>query len=492
MKIKTWLLSSYLVVMILPLLAAYLLFAWIQSFNNDLQVGEYLNKSASLQEVIAVLEDPELYQGKVKTDKVEEVINKHTSITLYNQEGLVVYTSNPVDKGRNLKKKDLYQDLYELEAGYRVYMYKQPVFQAEKIVGFFEVQMARDEWMAGVERRSWFTLAMFGGLFLLIYIVVIWLVNQKLNKRLTGLMNEMSAFADGKKLTHAKENNDEIGILTRKFYEMAEQINDAQAVIEEEKQQREYMIATLSHDLKTPLTSIKAYAESLEEDANLTTLEKEEYRQVIIEKSDFIKQMLDDLLTYALLESPSYEMEFVQVDGNEFFEMLVSDYEPLCKQKNIQLCARSEVAGDYKVNPKQLIRSIDNLVSNAIRHTNKGGKIWIHARSHKGCLSDWLYEFVHYEFDFTNNSYLIVQNEGKGIPANKLAYIFEPLYQTDQARSKKDAHGTGLGLSITKRMIEQHGGNVQMFSQEEIGTCVICALPKIKKKDEDVENHEKY
>src|SRR5699024_5408930 len=117
------------------------------------------------------------------------------------------------------------------------------------------------------------------------------------------------------------------------------QINTAQAVIENEHKEREYMIATISHDLKTPLTSIKAYAESLDTEKDLTPTEKEEYLKVVTDKSDFMKHMLDDLLTYTLLQSPTYEMELVSVDGSEFFDMLVSDYEALCKDKAIQLHA---------------------------------------------------------------------------------------------------------------------------------------------------------
>lgn len=479
---------SYLVVMILPLIAAYLLFAWINSFNNDLQVSEYVSSSAELQAVITTLDDPALYHSNVKTEPIDQIVNENMSITLYNGDGLVIYTSNPIDMGRYATRGELYKDLYDLGQGYRAYTYKQPVFEGQQVVGFFDIKMARDQWVSGVSDRSWLMLTIFAVFFSLIYFIVIWSVNRKLSKRLSGLMNEMGAFAAGGKPQRIQTNNDEIGALTKRFYEMAEQIHESQEVIEQEQHQREYMIATLSHDLKTPLTSIKAYAESLDKETALTEIEQMEYRQVIIDKSDFMKQMLDDLLTYTLLQSSSYQMELVEVDGNEFFEMLLSDYEPLCKDKNLELEVVRDVTGLYQVNPKQMIRVVDNLMSNAIQHTNEGKHIWLAAISEGDSLPDWLYEFVTYAFNVAENSYLIVQNEGKGITTDKMAYIFDPLYQTDQARSKKDANGTGLGLSITKQMIEQHGGSIQIFSKEEIGTCVICSLPKIKCEDEDIEN----
>lgn len=197
--------------------------------------------------------------------------------------------------------------------------------------------------------------------------------------------------------------------------------------------------------------------------------------------------MLDDILMYTLLQSPTYELEYVYVDGSEFFDMLVSDYEALCTEKNIQLTAKSFVSGTYYVNPKQMMRVADNLMSNALQHTTSDRRIWLVATSDHDAPLDWLFDFVKqaYTFDYTTYTYLIVQNEGEGVPTEKLAHIFNPLYQVDQARSKKHAHGTGLGLSITQQIIEKHGGKVDVFSKQDIGTCFICSLRKVKGVDDE-------
>src|SRR5699024_11182079 len=118
--------------------------------------------------------------------------------------------------------------------------------------------------------------------------------------------------------------------------------------------------------------------------------------------------------------------------------------EALCARKNFQLRACNYVSGDYEVNPKQLMRVADNLMMNAIQHTPPSGKVWIVTLSDACNIDNWLFDFVRntYTFDFNQFAYLIVQNEGKGIPAEKLEFLFDPLYQVDQSRSKKDAHGT--------------------------------------------------
>src|SRR5699024_4905241 len=142
-----------------------------------------------------------------------------------------------------------------------------------------------------------------------------------------------------------------------------------------------------------------------------------------------------DLLTYTLLQSPSYEMKFVQVDGNEFFDMLVSDYEALCKYKNIELYVNAHVTGMYEVNSMQIMRIADNVMSYAIQHTTYGYNIWIIAISDSESVPDRLFEFVTktFSFNFEENVYFIVQNEGSGIGEDKIAQIFDPLYQADQA-----------------------------------------------------------
>jgi signal transduction histidine kinase len=490
MKIKTWLLLSYFIVMILPLIAAYLLLGWINSYNDEQKVAEHIDVTTELEEIKQLLDDPGLYTPGGDREYIENMASQSLSIVLYNRDGVVVYTSDPSFTSAHfgMGREQLYEDLYSLEQGYRAYTYKQPVFENNDLAGFFHVQMARDKWVDGVTNRGYLTGTAFLVVFTLIYITVIYMVNKKLNEPLRGLMDNMTAFASGQKMEEKPVKNDEIGKVTAHFYDMRRQIIAARESVEQEQQAKKYLIASVSHDLKTPLTSIKAYAETLKKENDLSLKEQGDYRNVITEKADFMQHMLDDLLTYTLLQSREHDMELVQVDGNEFFEMLVADYAPLSKQKGNELHSYVEVDGMYNVNPKQMMRVADNLVSNAVAHTPEEGKIWLCAVSDHKKLSEMLFDFIPKK-DFaeeTDAVYFAVQNEGKGISPEKLEHVFDPLYQADEARSKNDKSGTGLGLSITKQIIEKHGGHVRIFSKEEVGTCVICSLPS--KKEEGISN----
>ncbi len=484
MKIKTWLLISYFVVMILPLFSAYFLFAWVGSYHNEQKVEEYANVYTEIQSLKDVLIDPTLYDPATSKEEVEKLTSSELSISLYNSDGLNLYSSNAnfdtVQQATS--KRLLYENLYELQQGLRSFKYKEPVFEDGSIVGFFDIEIAREELISTIIKRGWIVIGLFVTSFILIYAAIAVIVNRRLNKRLYGLMDEMSAFASGNAYAETETGKDEIGELKQHFYAMRKQITAAREEIEQEQKEKEYMVATISHDLKTPLTSIKAYAESLNVTEDLSEKERKMYQKVIIDKSDFMKQMLDDLITHTLLQSQDYELELVAVDGEEFFDMIISDYDALCEKKKIHLFACNNVSGSYDVNPKQMMRVADNLMMNAIQHTPELGKIWIVTLSEASNLENGLFEFVKntYTFDFTKYAYLVVQNEGEGVPEEKLNFLFDPLYQVDQARSKKDSHGTGLGLSITKQIIEKHGGEVEALSKENIGACFICSIPKRK------------
>ncbi len=485
MKIKTWLLLSYFLVMILPVIATYVLFLFIQGYNDELKVKEHVETVAEIASLKKLLADPALYKPNSNWNKIQQAVDSNESVVLLNKDGIVIFASHSsvASTFMNYGKEQLYDGLYELQQGYRSYTYRQPVFIQDEIVGFFDIQIPREQWVKGVANRA---ILIGGGLiimFVLVYAMVIILLNKKLLRPLHMLMHDMNKFAAEETVEERSTKPDEMGILTKQFYAMRRQINMARDTAKQEQQAKEFIVASVSHDLKTPLTSIKAYAESLVYEKNIEANEQQEYLHIIMEKTDFLKAMLDDLLTYTMLHSAEHSMDFVSVEGEEFFDMLISDYEALCKQKGVVLHVDLQITGEYKVDPNQMIRVMDNLVSNAISHTAPNGRIWLGAMSDD--LPDWTYSFVQESLDCRKKeqgALLIVQNEGKGIDAELLPHVFEPFYQKNEARNKSELQKTGLGLSIAKQIIEKHGGWITIFSQENVGTCVVCMLPKTKER----------
>nr|WP_106780176.1 HAMP domain-containing sensor histidine kinase [Lysinibacillus timonensis] len=483
MKIKTWLFVSYLIVMILPLLAAYYLLVWINEFNKDLEVKDYFEKWTELQSIIPLLKQQEFYQLGEEYPELDNVTSDKTEISLYLKEGLLLYTSNPIsiETTRFINQEELYKNLYQFNSSFNAYTYKEPVFNGNELIGFFEVRLVRSEWIMGVSNMTRFVIAGFIVIFMMIFGAVVYFVNRKLNRPLKQLISQMQTFARNEEVKPIRITNDEIGELAKSFEEMKSQIILTQIKLDQEQKEKEYMIASVSHDLKTPLTSIRAYAEGLKNKENI-----EEYSSIIIDKSNYMKQMLDDLLMYTLLQSPSYHISTVEVDGNEFFEMLVSDYDVLCQNHGITLKTICYIHGMFEVDPTQLLRVTDNLMSNAIKHTEINGEIVIAAIDHDSEV-EGLYTFSKDRLVKDDGMYLVVQNSGKGINERDIENVLKPLYQVDEARTKNGKAGTGLGLSIAKLIIEKHGGSIEVVSKLDIGTSVIVWLPS-KKGDNKNEN----
>src|SRR5699024_10870123 len=153
---------------------------------------------------------------------------------------------------------------------------------------------------------------------------------------------------------------------------------------------------------------------------------RESYQRAISEKTDSIKQMVDELMSYSLLQSSAYNMEVVTLAGEEFFDMLLSAYAALCDRTSIRLRPYSHAPGQYNVNPTQVMRVCDDLMSNVITHTPVRGEIKLLAVGTKSIPHNWLFDYVmsQYTFDVENNAYLIVQNEGEGIHEEAKQQLF--------------------------------------------------------------------
>ncbi|MFB7159351.1 ATP-binding protein [Lysinibacillus sp. NPDC056232] len=478
MKIKTWLLITFFIVMVLPITGAYSLYVWINAYYQDKNVGEYFEKLTELNQVKSVLENPMYYKKNADIKDIEALTNEHLAITLYSKSDLILHSSNPLKQVFDSKDR-IFKGLYELKQNYNAFTYKEPVYQDGELLGVYEIQLVRTDWVKGVESRSWLVIASSIFLFLLIYFAVMMLLNRKLNRPLHELMRQMRTFAKGEHVeTNLVARKDEIGELAQTFLAMQDEIETARAHLKTEQQQKELMIASISHDLKTPLTAIQAYAESLQSKA-LSEEQQDEYRQIILTKSETMKHMLEDLLMYTLLQSTSYHLELVAVDGAEFFEMALSDYEQLCKDQGFMLEVTCDIEGMYAVHPKQLQRVIDNLMSNAWRYGAVGTTIGLAAVNAGQCPKGY-FDLVLPALNKQNGMYIIVQNSGQGVKKDDIEKLFEPMYQADSARTKAGERGTGLGLNIAKQIIEKHGGTVELISKENYGTAVLCWLPSFK------------
>src|SRR5690606_36742778 len=368
-----------------------------------------------------------------------------------------------------------YKNLYEFEQNYKTFIYKEPVYEDGEMKGVYKITLIRSEWLEQVNTKSLIVVISLIAVMLIIYGVVVYLLNRRLNKPAKRLMEQMRAFAKDEATNPLPVTKDEIGELTESFQLMQQEITATRKKLAVEQQQKDFMIASQSHDLKTPLTSVQAYAESLRHGSH-SEKDRLEYLQIIQSESEYMKQLLDDLMMLTLLQSPTYEMELVKVDGEEFFDMLLSDYEQISREKGFEAKTTVNVAGSYFVNPKQLMRVVDNIVANAWTYTNPGGTIYVSAFETPN-IPTWSIGKLAESFK-EKGVYIVVQNSGATITEQQCKQMFDPLYQIDDSRSHIGERGAGLGLSIAKQIMAKHDGTITALAQQNQLAIVIWLPPR--------------
>ncbi|GIO21472.1 HAMP domain-containing sensor histidine kinase [Oceanobacillus sp. J11TS1] len=479
MKIKNWLMVSHLVVMLLPVVAVYLLYVSLQNYDQEENLKEYVDFQILVSNLNETLNDPSLYKH-IENNRFQEINqlgDDNLRIDLYRYDGLHVFSTMERNVGYYpMQNQDrMFDNLNEMQRRPKTYVYKKPVFDEQgQLAGVYEITQGRTDWVETSNQRLFLTFILSGSFFILLYIIVIKAINRKLNRPLYQLQEHMQAFAVGRvvgnKLNHSK---DEIGELNAHFEAMKKQLTETREELVKQQEEKEYMVAALSHDLKTPLTVIRTYTEALE-NHNLSKEERTEYQLILNDKLSHMKQMIDDLSIFTALQSSKDILQPVQVNGEEFFDMLFSGYEEPSAKKNIQLTTEWSVRNAYELDPKQMIRLVDNLVDNSIRHTPEHGEIWMGAVASTKSLPDWIFpEFKEQVNQWrTDGTVLLFQNEGKGMEEKQMQKVFEAFYQDDISRGKGTT--SGLGLSIAKFIMENQEGKINVWSTAGKGTLFAC------------------
>jgi signal transduction histidine kinase len=258
------------------------------------------------------------------------------------------------------------------------------------------------------------------------------------------------------------ENDDEIGELCADFEEMRIRLKE---LIENRMQYDEdikELISNISHDLKTPLTAIKGYAEGLMDGVADTPVKQDKYLKTIYTKANDMSVLVDELAFYAKIDSNTVPYTFNDINIHEYFDDCMEDLSLDLEVKNIKIIYDNDISQTVQVaaDAEQLKRVINNIIGNSVKYLDKkDGKIEI--RIHD------IGEFVQIE----------IEDNGAGIPSEDLPYIFDRFYRADSSRNSKKG-GSGLGLAISKKIIEDHGGKIWAASEAGNGTIIYFTLKK--------------
>ncbi len=248
------------------------------------------------------------------------------------------------------------------------------------------------------------------------------------------------------------------GFTYSEMEDLTDNFNVIMNKIQKLEDSRQEFVSNVSHELKTPITSMKVLADSLLLQENVPAEMYKEFMQDIADEIDRENQIINDLLTLVKTDKKSSELNIEVININELLELLLKRLKPIAELRNIEVVYESVREVNAEVDELKLTLAISNLIENAIKYNIDDG-------------------YVNVNLDADHKFFYIkVVDSGVGIPEDCQDQIFERFYRVDKARTR-DTGGTGLGLSITRNVILLHKGAVKVYSELGKGTTFTVRIP---------------
>ncbi|MFU2017081.1 ATP-binding protein [Peribacillus butanolivorans] len=478
MSIKTRFLLSYVGVILFSitlLLAAGFLI--IIAITGDIKSIEYFYKKSYVQKPLTTIEESafldlkllaknnptqllnEEQLKKIEQKDIEIVVRKDTNIE-YASPSLdkkVLVKSLPGFEETNINTRDTIkiEDFFFTYVKFDFYFLdksKGSIFVLRKASSYAELA------------RELFPILF--GLLLFLFIMIIGLLNYLVSR---SIIKPISVLKEGAKRIKSGDlnfeikatSNDEIGQLNRTFDEMRIKLKESVTIQLQYEENRKELLSNISHDLKTPITSIIGYVEGIKDGVANTPQKMEKYLSTVYLKAKDMDSLIDELFLFSKLDLKKEPFTFETIELDKYMRDYVDELHLDLLQQGIQI----ELHIMYKLinvtaDIEKLKRVLANLISNCVKYTNKEKKN-IAISLHEGP-----YDVV-----------VQVTDNGQGIEPSALPYIFDRFYRAEQSRNSQTG-GSGLGLAIAKQIIHEHGGDIWATSEIGKGTSVFFSLKK--------------
>ncbi len=292
------------------------------------------------------------------------------------------------------------------------------------------------------------------GIALLVSLIVAYVLSGSISRPVARLAGAAAAMARGDYTYRLPvRGRDELSTLTGEFNSMAAEVGRAHQM------QRDFT-ANVSHDLKTPLTSIQGFSQAMLDGA---IRDEAGYRQaaaIINTEAQRMARLVNQLLNLSHLQNGLMTLEMQPTQPGQIITQLVLAMQPQAQEAGIELSVHSQSAGaTVLADVDRLKQALSNLMDNAIKYTPRGGKVTLGLR------------------DVPNGVEISVADTGAGIPPEELDRVMERFYQVDKSRSSAQGRSIGLGLAIAREIIHAHNGELKVESTLDAGTTVRIVLP---------------
>ena len=387
------------------------------------------------------------------TPSGDVILDTNNSSTDKSNDDRVLFSINDFDYGDLKGKPDILWDFYGLFSEPALSVFS-PISNSFEIKGYVVINIPES---AIVERvydtfnTNYLTLAIvliLSSAFLVLYFFQV----HRPIKEITRATNE---YSKGNLSYHVKPmHNDEIGRLGMSLDYMASQLNES------DKFQQKFL-SNISHDFRSPLTSIKGYLEAIQ-DGTIPPEMLDKYIGIMLFETERLTKLTSNILTLNELDPKSVRLDISTFDLNSIIRHTVETFEGTCKKKGIKFnITYANSVQNVKADKGRIQQVIYNLIDNAIKFSKENSYIYITVRE-KG-----------------EKAQISIKDTGCGIAKEDIDKIWDRFYKSDSSRGR-DKKGSGLGLSITKEVIQAHGENIDVVSTVGVGTEFIFTLELAK------------
>ena len=412
-------------------------------FANRIQNTGYLTNTAQAELSAAMDTAAQIYDGRILVVNSELQIVKDT---FGREEGRTMISEEVVQslRGKDLSYRFFYEDITEI------------IFQVRDSLGttvlgsvIFIYQNPENMGLADdISQNSFLLTSILVG----VALCAILIAAAKMVFPLKKLAFSLQQLADG----DLEEKIDVTG--NYEVETIVDSVNHMLNDMRNTEQRRQEFVSNVSHELKTPLTSMKVLAESLVGQQGVPEELYQEFLHDINSEIDRENEIITDLLNIVRLDRKEGEMQIAQVSINELLEIVMRRLRPIAKDRNVEMVFESFRSVLAEVDEVKMSLVFTNLIENSIKYNKDGGMVKVSLNA------DHRYFYVK------------VEDTGIGIPEDAKKYIFDRFYRVDKARSRETG-GTGLGLAIAKSAVMMHKGNIKVSGKEGEGSVFVVRIP---------------
>ena len=398
-------------------------------------------------------EEPDFY-AIAKTAKENGIF---MTIIDTNEEVLFSNSSSINLDNSEILKEALYMDNAYISCNDDTYKLAQPIYDGHKVVGFVIFEKTYEYRQKALDAK--YIMAALLCVFILILITILGAEAYKKQPREIGeIKDALYGITKGTYATLQLTKNDEYAELYHTYNIMVEEIKYIMEKKEYNEHQRKVFINQISHELKTPISTINAYVEGLKNNLAADEEKRQNYIDIIHNKMNQLTELVNDFFAYAQEDAQHFKYNFEECYANTIIDEIFAGIKGQNDKRTT--CNNMLPQCIVNVDKVRLEQVVLNLYNNAKKHTEAGDSIKVSA----------------YRED--DNIVIEVCDSGAGIPVNELPYIFDSYYQGSKSK-RTDYQGAGLGLSICKSIIDAHKGSMKVKSQVDIGTTMYVYIPMV-------------